>query len=560
MDKICLYLLNRFKFIGNYVFETRNGNLYINGYKLEKIVENRNTFHSIKLSMSLSEFGFLEIDELMDLTIDYNSLINLYKSFKKFFDSEYSSQFMNNDYESKDNLITKIRNLIKNDRLDIRTADSLISFIITQKKTYWYTRNLFMYDFSINLRKINHEWLIEISFKESFINPIYLDLISKIKGRKIYDIYLDIYPIEKRDNKLFINNQRFRRVVDLHSGDYTELYTYYKSKEFSSEDLFKYEDLLSDEDYCFDLLNLINKFIKSQLIEKINKLNWKYLISELLLKNDYEFENFENYIKILINYRCYKIKLIANSKFLNLLTIKFYRLNVKFLPKLIISIQFEKNNNENNITLDIGYDHIRKEWKNKFSRLKLPFPEITLVDHLKELKEKLPSDVPIRSTTLSTNIYRIVYSSENYKDLISQFDKLIDQKISYIFIDGVDKLFEIFINKFRIILDVDQMEEILSNSCNSNNKRFKMISEYLSKINFDHKLIKEYNYNEIKIPLEPDNDLDIITLKQEDSDDHIKLSFELEIYINLFNFKIELKYFKDKYKINCIFHGRFYKK
>ena len=85
MDKICLYLLNRFKFIGNYVFETRNGNLYINGYKLEKIVENRNTFHSIKLSMSLSEFGFLEIDELMDLTIDYKSLINLYKSFKKFF-------------------------------------------------------------------------------------------------------------------------------------------------------------------------------------------------------------------------------------------------------------------------------------------------------------------------------------------------------------------------------------------------------------------------------------------------------------------------------------------
>ena len=201
--------------------------------------------------------------------------------------------------------------------------------------------------------------------------------------------------------------------------------------------------------------------------------------------------------------------------------------------------------------------------KNKFSRLKLPYPEITIVDHLKELKEKLPSDVPIRSPSISTNIYRIVYSSENYKDLISQFDKLIDQKISYIFIDGVDKLFEIFINKFRIILDVDQMEEILSNSCHpgiSNDKRFKMISEYLSKINFDDKLIKEDKYNEIKIPLEPDNDLDIITLKQEDSDDHIKLSFELEIYINLFNFKIELKYFKDKYKINCIFHGRFYKK
>lgn len=279
-----------------------------------------------------------------------------------------------------------------------------------------------------------------------------------------------------------------------------------------------------------------------------------------MLKNDYEFESFKNYIKIWINYRCYKIELIANSKFLNLLTIKFYRLKSESNPKRNFSVQFKRNNNENIIELDIGYNHIRKEWKNKISGIRLKFPEITIVDHLKELKEKLPSDVPIHSTTLSTNIYRIVYSSENYKDLISQFDKLIDQKIGYIFIDGVDKLFEIFINKFRIILDVDQMEEILSNSCNSNDKRFKMISEYLSKINFDHKLIKEDKYNEIKIPLEPDNDLDIITLKQEDSDDHIKLSFELEIYINLFNFKIELKYFKDKYKINCIFHGRFYKK
>ncbi len=136
----------------------------------------------------------------------------------------------------------------------------------------------------INLIKINFEWRIEINFRESVLNPIYLDLISKIKGRKISDIYLDIYPIEKRDNKLFINNQRFRRVVDLHSGDYTELYTYYKSKDFSSEDLFKYEDLLDNEEYCFNLLNLINKFIKSQLIGNINKLNWKYLISELLLK------------------------------------------------------------------------------------------------------------------------------------------------------------------------------------------------------------------------------------------------------------------------------------
>ena len=567
MDKISLYLFNRTKFIGNCEFETRNNKLYINGYEIEKIINNKSKFHSIKVITYTDTFDRFEIDELLDLTTEPNLLRKLFKCFKKFFDSDYSSDFMNKNYESRNDLKNNVYELLDGIHSNIRliTTDSLISFVDPDDK-HWRDESLatlFDYDFSINLIKINHEWRIEINFRESVLKPIYLDLISKIKGRKISDIYLDIYPIEKRDNKLFINNQRFRKVVDLHCGDYTELYTYYKSKDFSSEDLFKYEDLLSDEDYCFDLLNLINKFIKSQLIEKINKVNWKYLISELLLKNDYEFESFENYIKIWINYRCYKIKLIANSKFLNLLTIKFYRLNVKFLPKLIISIEFEKNNNENIITLDIGYDHIRKEWKNKFSRLKLPAPEITIVDHLKELKEKLPSDVPIRSTTLSTNIYRIVYSSENYKDLISQFDKLIDQKISYIFIDGVDKLFEIFINKFRIILDVDQMEEILSNSCHpgiSNDKRFEMISEYLSKINFDHKLIKEYNYNEIKIPLEPDNDLDIITLKQEDSDDHIKLSFELEIYINKFNFKIEFKYSKDKYKINCIFHGRFYKK
>lgn len=565
MDKISLYLFNRTKFIENYEFETRNNKLYINGYEIEKINDNKSKFHSIKVITYTNTFDRFEIDELLDLTTEPNLLRKLFKCFKKFFDSDYSSDFMNKNYESRNDLKNNVYELIDNINVRLITTESLISFVDPDDK-HWRDESLatlFDYDFSINLIKINHEWRIEFNFRNSVLKPIYLDLISKIKGRKISDIYLDIYPIEKRDNKLFINNQRFRRVVDLHSGDYTELYTYYKSKDFSSEDLFKYEDLLSDEDYCFDLLNLINKFIKSQLIGNINKLNWKYLISELLLKNDYEFESFENYIKILINYRCYKIKLIANSKFLNLLIIKFYRLNVKFNLKSIISIQFEKNNNENIIELDIGYDHIRKEWKNKFSRLKLPFPEITIVDHLKELKEKLPSDVPIRSTTLSTNIYRIVYSSEDYKDLISQFDKLIDQKISYIFIDGVDKLFEIFINKFRIILDVDQMEEILSNSSHpgiSNDERFKMISEYLSKINFDHKLIKEYNYNEIKIPLEPDNDLDIITLKQEDSDDHIKLSFELEIYINKFNFKIELKYFKNKYKINCIFHGRFYKK
>lgn len=157
MDKLSLFIINRFKFIGKYIFETRNNKLYINDYELEKIKDYKNKLHSIKISMSLSDFEFLNIDELFDLTINQELLLNLYESFKKFIDSCYSTQLMNNDYESKNDLITKIRNLIKNDRLDIRTADSLISFIITRYENYKNKDDLFKYYFSMNLRKINLE-------------------------------------------------------------------------------------------------------------------------------------------------------------------------------------------------------------------------------------------------------------------------------------------------------------------------------------------------------------------------------------------------------------------
>ena len=113
MDKLSLFIINRFKFIGKYIFETRNNKLYINDYELEKIKDYKNKFHSIKISMSLSDFEFLNIEDLFDLTINQELLLNLYESFKKFIDSCSSTQFMNNDYESKNDLITKIGNLIK---------------------------------------------------------------------------------------------------------------------------------------------------------------------------------------------------------------------------------------------------------------------------------------------------------------------------------------------------------------------------------------------------------------------------------------------------------------
>lgn len=100
MDKISLYLFNRIKFIGNYEFETRNNKLYINGYELEKI-NNNSKFHSIKVITYTNTFDRFEIDELLDLTTRPNLLRKLFKCFKKFFDSDYSSDFMNKNYESK---------------------------------------------------------------------------------------------------------------------------------------------------------------------------------------------------------------------------------------------------------------------------------------------------------------------------------------------------------------------------------------------------------------------------------------------------------------------------
>lgn len=404
-----------------------------------------------------------------------------------------------------------------------------------------------MYDFSINLRKINHEWLIEISFKESFINPNYLDLISKIKGRKISDIYLDIYPIEKIDNKLFINNQEFVKIKN-YSDKSVAIQTRIYYEDFSIKELLKFEDLIIDYNEFYILVEIIDKFMKSGLIDQISKFNWRRLITNLYT-NIY---NSGQYLKIARDdlRSNYYIDLSINSKYLDMIEIRFNNFDhiTDNDEKQKYGFSIGRIHNKKYIDIIIGYGTIRNEWKNKISRLRFK-----LFDKPIELEN-------IKLNSENHDYLEIESYSKNYKDLITKFDKFMDQKISFLFIDGVDKLFEIFINKFRIILDVDQMDEILSNSCNSNDKRFKMISEYLSKINFDHKLIKEDKYNEIKIPLEPDNDLDIITLKQEDSDDHIKLSFELEIYINLFNFKIELKYFKDKYKINCIFHGRFYKK
>lgn len=135
---------------------------------------------------------------------------------------------MNKNYESrndlKNNVYELIDNINSNDIVRLITTESLISFVVPDDK-HWRDDDslitLFDHDFSINLIKINHEWRIEINFRATVLNPTYLDLISKIKGRKISDIYLDIYPIEKRNDKLFINNQKFIKVVDLHSGNYT---------------------------------------------------------------------------------------------------------------------------------------------------------------------------------------------------------------------------------------------------------------------------------------------------------------------------------------------------
>ena len=566
MDKICLYLLNRFEFIGNYVFETRNGNLYINNYKLEKIEDFKNKLHSIKISMSLSEFDLLEIDELFDLTVDPNLLTNLYESFKDFFDSDYLSQFMNNDYESKDDLITKIRNLIKNDindRLDIRTADSLISFIITQKKTYWYTRDLFMYDFSMNLRKINNEWLIEICFKESFINPNYLDLISKIKGRKISNIYLDIYPIEKIDNKLFINNQEFVKIKN-YSDKSVAIQTRIYYEDFSIKELLKFEDLIINYEEFYILVEIIDKFMKSGLIDQISKFNWRRLITNLYT-NIY---NSGQYLKIARDdlRSNYYIDLSINSKYLDMFEIRFNNFDhiTDNCEKQKYGFSIGRIHDKKYIDIIIGYGTIRYEWKNKISRLRFK-----LIDKPIELEN-------IKFNSENHDYLEIGSYSKNYKDLINKFDKFMDRKISFLFIDGVDKLFEIFINKFRIILEIDRMEEILAERSKEEdqlghnrtvNSRIKLLSDCLSKINIENQIKTVNKYpNEINILIEPDNNLDYVVIHQDYQwIGHIRLVYEFKtaneiifrIYFDYnhycnegYKFTVEINYrfIKDKYR------------
>ena len=567
MDKISLYLLNRLKFIGNYEFETRNNKLYINGYEIEKINDN-SKFHSIKVITYTDTFDCFKIEELLDLTTEPKILINLFKCFKKFFDSGYSKDFMSGDYgtydvyESRRRLKRNIKKLdedIDEYYLYLITTESLISFIIQDDKNIRIDkRTLFTYKFSINLIKINHDWRIEINFRNSVLNPNYLNIFSKIKGRKIYDIYLDIYPIEKINNKLFINNQEFTKIENYKHINY-QLKTTYESKEFSSKDLYKYEDLLVNDWMIYGLLRLVDRVIKSGLLDQINKNNYIRILSKWLKTKYYDdLKLYTNAIYVEHHGIYYQILITVNSKILNLFEIKFFNLcgwdRGKNCIKLI------KNNDGNYIEICFGYYYIRSEWKKIFSRLKFDY------EHKKsplDIKNELALNFPIENNEINGEIYDICYTSENYKDLIIQFDKFIDQKISFLFIDGVDKLFETFINKFRIILEVDQMEEVLSNKnpCDSDiNKRMKIISDYLSKINFDHELIKGDKYNEIEIPLESDNDIDIITLTQDDSIDYICLLFELEIYINKFNFRIEFKYFKNSYEINIKFDGRFISK
>ena len=542
MDKLSLFIINRFKFIGKYIFETRNNKLYINDYELEKIKDYKNKLHSIKISMSLSDFEFLNIDELFDLTINQELLLNLYESFKNFFDSDYSSQFMNNDYEFKDNLITKIRNLIKNDRLDIRTADSLISFIITRYENYWNKNKdeLFKYYFSINLRKINLEWRIEINFRESVLNPIYLDLISKIKGRKISDIYLDIYPIEKRDNKLFINNQEFVKIKN-YSDISVAIQTRIYYEDFSIKDLFKFEDLFYHHEQFYVLVEIIDKFMKSGLIDKINKFNWRRLFRNLYTN----VRNSGKYLKIVRNdlRSNYYIDLSINSKYLDMFEIKFNNFDdiTDNYEKYKYGFSIGRIHNKKYIDIIIGYGSIRDEWKNRISRLRFK-----LFDKPIELEN-------IKLNSKHHNYLEIRSYSENYRDLIIKFDKFMYQKISFLFIDGVDKLFEIFINKFRIILGIDRMEEILAESFKEENKlghiyvvnsRIKLLSDCLSKINIEHKIVPVNKYpNEINIPIEQDNNLDYIVIRHNRQwvGGHIEMVYELSI-ANEFVFRIYFDY------------------
>ena len=88
----------------------------------------------------MSSFDRFEIDELLDLTKKPNLLRKLFKCFKKFFDSDYSLDFMNRNYESrndlKNNVYELIDNINSNDNVRLITTESLISFVVPDDK-HW---------------------------------------------------------------------------------------------------------------------------------------------------------------------------------------------------------------------------------------------------------------------------------------------------------------------------------------------------------------------------------------------------------------------------------------
>lgn len=393
----------------------------------------------------------------------------------------------------------------------------------------------------MNLRKINHEWLIEICFKDSFINPVYLDLISKIKGIKIPDIYSDIYPIEKIDNKLFINNQEFVKIKN-YSDKSVALQTRIYYEDFSIKDLFKFEDLIIRYEKFYVLVEIIDKFMKSGLIDQINKFNWKRLITNLYTN----VRNSGKYLKMdwKESRSNYYIDLSINSKYLDMFEIRFNNFDdiTDNYEKHKYGFSIGRIHDKKYIDIIIGYGSIRDEWKNKISRLRFK-----LFDKPTELE-----NIKINSDDLYLNYLGISSYSKNYRDLITKFDKLMDQKISFLFIDGVDKLFEIFINKFRIILDIDRMEEILAKRTKDEdrlghnrtvNSRIKLLSDCLSKINIEHKIVPVNKYpNEINIPIEPDNNLDYIVIHQDYQwIGHIRLVYEFKA-TNEFIFRIYFDY------------------
>lgn len=212
------------------------------------------------------------------------------------------------------------------------------------------------------------------------------------------------------------------------------------------------------------------------------------------------------------------------------------------------------------IDIIIGYGTIRYEWKNKISRLRFK-----LIDKPIELEN-------IKINSEYYNYLEIGSYSENYRDLIIKFDKFMDQKISFLFIDGVDKLFEIFINKFRIILEIDRMEEILAERSKEEdqlghnrtvNSRIKLLSDCLSKINIENQIKTVNKYpNEINILIEPDNNLDYIVIHQDYRwVGHIRLVYEFKA-ANEFIFRIYFDYnhyCNEGYKFTVEINYRFIK-